>query len=101
MAEYAVSVLLALAVSVFAAYPLFSARENGGGAMGGGDELSSLRERRDLCYSLIRDAELDRDTGKLNEEDYAELVSGYKREASSVMRRISELAPPGEEKDDA
>lgn len=98
MAEYAVSILLALAVSVFTAYPLFSARGNGGG---GEDELSRLSEKRDLYYSLIRDAELDRDTGKLNEKDYAELISEYKRQASSIARRISELAPPGGEKGDA
>ena len=50
-----------------------------------------LYEKRDLYYSSIKDIELDRDMGKLNEQDCAELISRYKEKASAVTKLISEL----------
>ena len=91
MAEYAVSIVLALAVSVFTFRPLFAARGNDAEDAGEGDRLRALYETRDRYYSLIRDVELDRDMGKLSEEDYSALMSGYKEKAASAARDISEL----------
>lgn len=91
MAEYAVSIVLALLVSVFTFRPLFSGGRSGAEDTGRDDRLRALYEERDRYYSLIRDVELDRDMGKLNEQDYSELVSGYKEKAASAARAISEL----------
>ena len=92
MSEYVVSIFLVVLVSVFTLYPLFLGRRKQGVA--GSSEfnrLEQLYEKRDLYYSSIKDIELDRDMGKLNEQDYAELISRYKEKAVAVTKRISEL----------
>ena len=91
MAEYAVSIVLALLVSVFTFRPLFSGRRSDAEDAGRGNRLRALYEERDRYYSLIRDVELDRDMGKLSEEDYSALMSGYKEKAASAARNISEI----------
>lgn len=92
MSEYVISFLLVVLVSVFTVYPLFLGRRKPG--VEGSSEvnrLEQLYERRDLYYSSIKDIELDRDMGKLNEQDYAELISRYKVKAAGVTKLISEL----------
>ena len=91
MAEYVVSIVLALGVSVFTFYPLFSGGRSGAEDTSRDDRLRGLYETRDRYYSLIRDVELDRDMGKLSEEDYSALMSGYKERAAAAARDISEL----------
>ena len=94
MSEYVISLLVVVLVSVFTVYPLFLGRRKG--RLGTSDSpevdrLEQLYEKRDLYYSSIKDIELDRDMGKLNEQDYAELISKYKEKAASVTKLISEL----------
>jgi len=92
MAEYVVSIVLALAVSAFTFFPLFSGGRSGAeNTSRDDDRLRGLYETRDRYYSLIRDVELDRDMGKLSEEDYSALMSGYKEKAAAAARDISEL----------
>ena len=92
MSEYVISLLLVVLVSVFTIYPLFLGRRKQGAAdSSGANRLEQLYERRDLYYSSIKDIELDRDMGKLSEQDYAELISRYKEKAATVTDLISEL----------
>ena len=74
----------------------------GSGVSGTSPEVSRLEqlyEKRDLYYSSIKDIELDRDMGKLSEQDYTELVSRYKEKAAAVTKLISELqSAAGDEK---
>ncbi len=93
MSEYIVSLLLVALVSVFTVYPLFLGyrRGNRGADSPEISRVGRLYEKRDLYYSSIRDIELDRDMGKLNEQDYAELISRYKEKAAVVTKLISEL----------
>ncbi|MCY4379622.1 MAG: hypothetical protein OXC39_07355 [Candidatus Dadabacteria bacterium] len=92
MSEYIISLLLVVLVSVFTIYPLFLGRRKQGVAdSSGANRLEQLYERRDLYYSSIKDIELDRDMGKLSEQDYAELISRYKEKAATVTELISEL----------
>ena len=92
MSEYVISILLVVLVSVFTVYPLFlSRRKQGVAGSPEARKLEQLYEKRDLYYSSIKDVELDRDMGKLNEQDYAELISRYKEKAATVTKLISEL----------
>ncbi len=92
MSEYVISLLLVVLVSVFTLYPLFLGRRKPGVTDSSEvSRLEQLYERRDLYYSSIKDIELDRDMGKLSEQDYAELISRYKEKAASVTKLISEL----------
>ena len=92
MSEYIISLLLVMLVSIFTIYPFFLGRRKQGVADSSGvNRLEQLYERRDLYYSSIKDIELDRDMGKLSEQDYAELISRYKEKAATVTELISEL----------
>lgn len=95
MSGYIVSLLLVLLVSAFTVYPFFSghARKKKQDTTDAqeADRLERLYEKRDIYYSSIKDIELDRDMGKLNEQDYAELLSRYKEKAATVTKRILEL----------
>ena len=99
MSEYVISLLLVVLVSVFTVYPLFSSyrkRRLDGADRPEVNRLEQLYERRDLYYSSIKDIELDRDMGKLNEQDYIELISRYKEKAATITKLISELQSTGE-----
>ena len=100
MSEYIISLLLVVLVSVFTVYPLFMGRRKQDVAESLGlNKLEQLYERRNLYYSSIKDIELDRDMGKLSEQDYAELMSRYKEKAAAVTKLISELqSAAGDEK---
>lgn len=92
MSEYIISILLVVLVSVFTVYPLFLGHRRGNRGVDSQDNrLEQLYEKRDLYYSSIRDIELDRDMGKLNDQDYAELILRYKEKAAAVTKLISEL----------
>ena len=100
MSEYVISLLLVVLVSVFTIYPLFLGRRKQGAADSPeGIRLEQLYEKRDLYYSSIKDIELDRDMGKLNEQDYSELISRYKEKAAAVTKLISELQSVAEDKE--
>ena len=101
MSEYVISLLVVVLVSVFTVYPLFLGRRKG--RLGTSDSpevdrLEQLYEKRDLYYFSIKDIELDRDMGKLNEQDYAGLISRYKEKAATVTKLISELQSTSKEK---
>ena len=101
MSEYVISLLLVVLVSVFTVYPLFLGHARGKRGVGDSsevDRLERLYEKRDLYYSSIKEIELDRDMGKLNEQDYAELISRYKEKAATVTKLISELQSASKDK---
>jgi hypothetical protein len=54
----------------------------------GGDGLSELEAAREAKYRELRDAELDHRTGKLSDEDYAELDTALRAEAIEILRGI-------------
>ncbi len=97
MSEYIISILLVVLVSGFTVYPLFLSHRRGSrGVDSQDDRLEQLYEKRDLYYSSIKDIELDRDMGKLSDQDYTELISRYKEKAAAVTKLISELQSAAE-----
>lgn len=48
-------------------------------------EIADLEAAREAKYREIRDAELDHDTGKLSDEDYAELDATLRAEALEIL----------------
>jgi hypothetical protein len=49
-----------------------------------------LRERRDAAYVALRELELDHDTGKLDDEDYATANSELRAEAMEALAALEE-----------
>jgi hypothetical protein len=53
-------------------------------------ELADLEARKEALYRQIRDAELDREQGKLSRGDWERLDAELRREAIVVLKRIDE-----------
>ena len=100
MSEYIISLLLVVLVSVFTVYPLFLGHRRGNRGVDSPEvnRLERLYEKRDLYHSSIKDIELDRDMGKLSEQDYTELISRYKEKAAAVTKLISQVQSAAENK---
>ena len=85
-------VLLALAllavVAWFVAGPLRVARAER--AAGEDPRLADLEARKEAKYREIRDAELDREQGKLSEADWRAADAELRREAIEILRQIDE-----------
>ena len=54
-------------------------------------ELADLEARKQAKYRQIRDAEADRASGKLTEEDYRRLDRELRGEAIDILKRIDRL----------
>ena len=50
--------------------------------------LAELEAARDATYAEIRDAEMDRATGKLSDEDYAAVDGALRQEAIAIMHEL-------------
>jgi hypothetical protein len=53
-----------------------------------------LRERRDAAYVALRELELDHDTGKLDDADYATATAELRAEALAALAELGEDAAP-------
>lgn len=83
-------VLLAL-VALFVTRPLF--RPEGGEADADplDHERAELEARKEAKYREIRDAEADRASGKLSEEDFSRINRELRAEAIEILKRIDRL----------
>jgi len=54
-------------------------------------EIAALEAARESKYREIRDAETDRESGKLSEEDFKELDAELRREAVDILNRLEAL----------
>ena len=66
-----------------------------GGPEGESPELADLEARKEALYRQIRDAELDREQGKLSREDWERLDAELRREAIEVLKRIDSASKRG------
>lgn len=57
--------------------------------------LADLEARKEAKYREIRDTELDRASGKLNEEDFRRQDAALRREAVEILEQIDRLRKPG------
>ena len=85
-------VLLALALLVLVAWfvtgPLRAARAERGPRED--PRLADLEARKEAKYREIRDAELDREQGKLSEADWRAADAELRGEAIEILRQIDE-----------
>jgi uncharacterized membrane protein len=88
-------VLLLVLVPVFVGWPVFRREpERGEEGNRAETELAELEARKDAKYREIRDAEADRASGKLSEEDFRRLDRELRREAIEILKRIDRLREP-------
>jgi hypothetical protein len=94
--------LLIAGVLAFVFRPLFEGKNGGTGRLATegsapaaltADELAA---RRDAIYASLKDAEFDRETGKLSGEDYQMVRARYMSEAAQILRQLDRVTPEAE-----
>jgi hypothetical protein len=89
--EIVLALVILVVLAAFVAAPL--RRAAAGTDMPADDpERADLEARKEALYRQIRDAELDREQGKLSEPDWRRLDSELRREAIDVLRRLDAMA---------
>ena len=82
------ALVLLVAIAAFVTYPFWG---KGDSSSTEDPEIAALEAAREAKYREIRDAEIDRESGKLSEEDYKELEAELKREAVAILDRLEAL----------
>jgi hypothetical protein len=95
--EVLLVILIVGVAAVFVTMPLW--RDGSGPDAGEGETTedprrAELEARKEAKYREIRDAELDREQGKLSQEDWARLDAQLRREAIEILKELDGLAPP-------
>jgi hypothetical protein len=93
--EYAIALLvLAALVAVVVARPL---RRPGEAERQEQSRIEELQAAKEAKYREIRDAELDREMGKLSREDWRSVDRDLRGEAIEILRELDRLEgrPPG------
>jgi hypothetical protein len=54
--------------------------------------IADLEARKQAKYREIRDAELDREAGKIDEQEWRRQDAELRREAIGILKRLDELA---------
>ena len=86
--EIALAVVLLLALAWFVTAPLRAPAHVSGEAAGEDPVRADLEARKEALYRQIRDAELDREEGKLSPADWRRIDTELRREAIEVLRAI-------------
>jgi flagellar biosynthesis/type III secretory pathway M-ring protein FliF/YscJ len=87
--EYGLAlIVLAALVAVVVVRPLAHRETDAGGQSAAREELEAAKEAK---YREIRDADLDREMGKLSREDHRAIDRELRAEAIEILRRLDEL----------
>ena len=87
-----VSALLLAATLVYVLSPMFEAPRNVADPEEGDvARAASLQAQKAMVYQSIRDAELDRQTGKLSDEDADAMVTDLKARAVGILKELDGL----------
>jgi len=88
--EYVLAGLILVVLAWFVTAPL---RQGARTATGDDDDprVADLEARKEAKYREIRDAELDREAGKLSKEDWRRQDAELRREAIEILRELDRL----------
>lgn len=89
--EFLLALAIVVAVAIFVLWPFRSAATGEGVSDPVEDEVADLEARKETLYREIRDAEADRASGKLAEDDFARLDSELRHEAIGILKRLDRL----------
>lgn len=87
------AILLALGALAFVAAPIVRGRLRG---LGLRQEFRDARLEKNAAIQFLHDLEHDRNTGKLDEQEYMEQKSDADRRAIASLRRLDELGAPSD-----
>ena len=87
-----VGIALVVAVTAYVARPLSEGTPSGVRIRdAGGARRARLSHQRDAIYALIRELDVDHQTGKITEQDYRSLRERYVTEGVSVLKQLDAL----------
>jgi hypothetical protein len=86
--EFLVVLAVLALVVLFVTRPLWKTAGARRDARVQADQVGELEAARDAKYREIRDAELDRRTGKLSEQDYQSIDRALRAEAIEILRAL-------------
>jgi cytochrome c-type biogenesis protein CcmI len=86
--ETVLALVLVALLAAFVAWPLRRREVAVAEDPAKSSELADLEARKEALYRQIRDAELDREQGKLSPADWERLDAELRREAIAVLKRI-------------
>ena len=91
--EILLALLFVVALAIFVTAPIFRrTAAEADSAAGESADRADLEARKESIYRQIRDAELDREQGKLSPEDWARVDAELRREAIAVLKSIDALS---------
>ncbi len=87
-----IGAVLAVLAVVLVAVPFLREPTTHNDTLAEPDELEKrtleLGEERDRALAALKELEFDHRTGKLSDDDYRELVGGYRRRAAAALRAL-------------
>ena len=97
MVQFLIVLAILALVLVFVTGPLRRPASAGTAqASGVASERAELEAAREAKYREIRDAELDRRTGKLSDEDFQAIDGTLRSEALDILHALDRVGAPGE-----
>jgi hypothetical protein len=88
--EFLVVLAVLALVALFVTRPLWRTSRPRREARAEGAQVAELEAARDAKYREIRDAELDRRTGKLSQQDFEAIDRALRVEAIEILRALDE-----------
>ena len=91
--EIVLALVILAAVAWFVAGPLRRPSAGAAGAVTSTEDpqIAELEARKEAKYREIRDAELDRQQGKLSQEDWQRQDAELRREAIAILKELDEV----------
>ncbi len=81
-------IVLLLPLASYALWPLFTADAEDSTEPVDESSTPALEQRKNAAYAALKEAEFDRRTGKLSDEDYEKLVARYKNQALEAIAAL-------------
>jgi|SRR5581483_2112964 hypothetical protein len=91
--DFVIALLVLAAALAILAYPLYRAQQQP--AALNASTLDNLLAQRDGVYATLRDLELDKQLGKLDDADYNALHEKYMTQATDLLRQLDTLQGKG------
>jgi hypothetical protein len=88
--EFLIVLAILALVSLFVTRPLWQVVAERRHEPEVSDAVAELEAARDAKYREIRDAELDRRTGKLSDEDYEAIDRALRAEAIEILKKLDD-----------
>ena len=86
-----IGLVILAAIGFYVSRPLAQSRRSA--QTGGAVDAQTLEARRESLYTQIKELDLDHETGKVNQEDYARVRADLVAQAAAVLKQIDTMTP--------